>query len=136
MGGFVDFSIRWSWIRRINTVKIDPKSNWLKLPILSLIVISNTQFHSIVFLSLYRLYITLKCLEYSAFEQFSPYLNSGSISLFAIQPLLIVMDISMQYTKQIKSNIGIHSRSLPLYSCLFNITILWDYPVQSSSFTW
>ena len=34
-----------------------------------------------------------------------------------------------------KSNNGIHSRSLPLYSCLFNITILWDYPVQSSSFT-
>ena len=35
-----------------------------------------------------------------------------------------------------KSNSEIHSRSLPLYSCLFNITILWDYPVQSSSFTW
>ena len=35
-----------------------------------------------------------------------------------------------------KSNIGIHSRSLSLYTCLFSITILWDYPVQSSSFTW
>ena len=33
-------------------------------------------------------------------------------------------------------NNGIHSRSLPLYSCLFNITILWDYPVQSNTFTW
>ena len=40
------------------------------------------------------------------------------------------------FNTQYKSNNGIHSRSLPLYLCLFNITILWDYPVQSSSFTW
>ena len=43
---------------------------------------------------------------------------------------------SIHNTNRIESNNGIHSRSLPLYSCLFNITILWDYPVQSSSFTW
>ena len=40
----------------MNTVKIDPKNNRLKLLILSLIVISNTQSHSIVFLPLYLLY--------------------------------------------------------------------------------
>ena len=38
--------------------------------------------------------------------------------------ILIGMDISILYTNQIESNNGIHSRSLPLYSCLFNITIL------------
>ena len=53
---------------------------------------------SVVFLSLYPLYITLKCQKYSAFVQFSPSLNFKRISLFAIQSLLIVMDISIQYT--------------------------------------
>ena len=56
--GWICWTImQWIWIIRMNTVKIDPKSNWLKLPILSLLVVYNTQSLSNIFLLFYLFYL-------------------------------------------------------------------------------
>ena len=81
----------------MNTVKIDPKNNWLKLPILSLIVVSNTHSHSTVS------YYSIDCI--SRWNACNTVLLNNSVPIstpqeyqFSIQSLLIKMDISIQYT--------------------------------------
>ena len=117
LGGFVIRNMKWTWIIRMNTVRIDPKSNWLKLTILSLIVVSNTQSHFIVFNYSIYLFVTLiiRVIQLSQIIRFQSQFWKKFVAHQTINSDRRISPFNTQY----KSNNEIHSHSLPFYSWLF-----------------
>ena len=69
------------------------------------------------------------------FEQSSPNLNSDR-NPFLLVVLIVIEGYLHSIHNTNESNNEINYHSLLFYLYLFNITILYDYPLQSSSFTW